>query len=98
VPITIENQVLSLSISLSFSLYRYIQFCVLIFSLIMNEYIFIDNELGTGSLSVDGTAKSSLDSELWSIASSAKPAKTQVRESNKKDYKIKPLRPSDRLR
>ena len=39
-------------------------------------------------------------SELRSIASSAKPAKTQthVREYNKKDYKITPLRRSDRLK
>lgn len=37
-------------------------------------------------------------SELRSIASSAKPAKAHVREYNKKDYKITPLRRSDRLK
>lgn len=37
-------------------------------------------------------------SELRSIASSAKPAKTHVREYKKKDYKITPLRRSDRLK
>ncbi|XP_059454647.1 uncharacterized protein LOC132184880 isoform X2 [Corylus avellana] len=53
----------------------------------------LENQARLASLGLQKTV-----SELRSIASSAKPAKAHVREYNKKDYKITPLRRSDRLK